>query len=53
MNDIINNSIDYYIKKGKNIEVIRRFIRLKYRISIDSAALHQRIKHLRLNYELQ
>gem|GEM_PF-1134621 len=52
MNDIINNAIDFYLRKGKRIEVIRRYIRLKYRISIDRNAFHQRIKNMQLEYEI-
>lgn len=52
MNDIINNAIDFYVRKGRKIEVIRRYVRLKYKISIDKNAFHQRVKNMRLEYEL-
>ena len=53
MNCVINDVIDNFLRKGKKIAVIRRFIRLKYRIYIDSAALKERIKSLNLEYEYE
>ncbi len=52
MNDIINNAIDFYAHKGRKIEVIRRYVRLKYKVSIDKNAFHQRVKNMRLDYEV-
>ena len=52
MNDIINNAIDYYVKQGRKIEVIRRYIRLKYKVSIDRSAFNERVKSMRLEYEV-
>ena len=52
MNDIINNAIDYYVRKGREIEVIRRYIRLKYRVNIDRNAFQERVKDMRLEYEV-
>ncbi len=51
MNDIINNAIDFYVSKGRKIEVIRRYIRMKYRINIEKNAFRQRVKNMRLEYE--
>lgn len=52
MNCVINNSIVDSIKKGRKLEVIRRYIQLKYRTSIDMRSLRERIKalNLQLNY---
>jgi len=52
MNDIINNAIDFYVRKGRKIEVIRRYIRLKYRVNIDRSAFRERVKNMRLEYEV-
>jgi hypothetical protein len=52
MNDIINNAIDFYVKQGRKIEVIRRYIRLKYRVSIDRNAFQERVKSIHLEYEV-
>lgn len=51
MNCVINNVIDTYLRKGKKIEVIRRYIRMKYRIYIDLTSIKERIKLLKMNYE--
>ena len=52
MNDIINNAIDFYIRQGRKMEVIRRYIRLKYKVNIDRNAFKQRVKNIRLEYEM-
>lgn len=44
MNCLINKTADHYLRKGKRIEVIARYIRLKYRISIENAALTKRLQ---------
>ncbi len=49
MNCLINNSLSYSLKKGKRTEVIRRYIRMKYRINMDLRSLKERIKHLANN----
>ncbi len=53
MNCVINSNIDKYLQKGKKLEVIRRYIRLKYRINIDLTSLKERIKLINLHYEYQ
>ena len=52
MNDIINNAIDSYVRQGRKIEVIRRYIRLKYKVSIDRGAFNERVKSLNLEFEV-
>lgn len=51
MNCIINNVIDTYYKRGKKAEVIRRYIKMKYRISIDTTSIRERIKSLKMDYK--
>lgn len=51
MNCIINNVIDTYHKRGKKAEVMRRYIRMKYRITIDIASIRERIKSLQMDYK--
>ena len=46
MNCLIDNALMTNLKKGKKLDVIRRYIRMKYRISIDHAAMLKRIKYL-------
>ncbi|WP_176723313.1 hypothetical protein [Roseivirga misakiensis] len=50
MNCLINETADRYLRKGRKIEVISRYIRLKYRISIENAALAKRLQLMNLNY---
>ena len=51
MNCIINNVINTYYKKGKKVEVMRRYIRMKYGINIDVASIDERIRSISLNYK--
>lgn len=51
MNCIINNVIDTYYKKGEKAEVIRRYIKMKYQISIDIASIQERIRSINMNYK--
>ena len=51
MNCVINNSITDNLKKGKKLDVIRRYIQMKYGISIDALALQERIKSMKLKLD--
>lgn len=51
MNCVINNSITDNLRKGKKLEVIRRYIQMKYGISIDALALKERIKSMNLKLD--
>ncbi|WP_017730178.1 hypothetical protein [Nafulsella turpanensis] len=51
MNCVINSSIIDHIRKGKKLEVIRRYIEMKYRISIDMESLKERIKLMNLKLD--
>ncbi len=48
MKDLIDDIAKRYLVKGKRLEVIRRYIRMKYRINIDSSALLNRVKSFNL-----
>ena len=48
MNCLIDNALKQYVSKGKKPDVIRRYIRLKYRITIDRAVMLERIKALKI-----
>lgn len=52
MNCVINNSIVDNLKKGKKLEVIRRYIEMKYHTNIDLSALKERVKamNMKLDY---
>lgn len=49
MNCLIDKSLSYSLKKGKKAEVIRRYIRMKYRIHMDLKSLKERLKYLANN----
>jgi hypothetical protein len=44
MQDVIGKIIATYARQGRKLEVLRRYIRIKYRIHLDSEALQNRIK---------
>jgi hypothetical protein len=50
MNCVINNSIVDNLKKGKKLEVIRRYIEMKYRVNIDAESLKERIRMMNLKF---
>lgn len=45
MKGIIDQIIKIGIKKGKSIQVIRRYLKIKYNISTSINVLKKRIKH--------
>ncbi len=52
MNCLIDNALQRYLKKGKPIDVIRRYMRLKYHINIDIESLKNRIRRNKIQYDL-
>ncbi len=48
----INNTIDQSLKKGKRMDVVRRSIRMRYRVSIDATAFKERIRPIGVHYNL-
>jgi hypothetical protein len=50
MNCLINNAIGTNLKKGRKVEVISRYIRMKYRVTIDNFSMARRMQKLKLNY---
>lgn len=50
MNCLINETVDRYLRKGRRIDVIARYMRMKYRVSIESSALTKRMQLMKLNY---
>lgn len=43
MTCIINAAITQYLSKGKRLEVIARYLKMKYKISIDPNVLRKRV----------
>ena len=53
MDCLIDNVITrWYIKKGKKVEVIRRYIRMRYGIMMDVQSIQKRITKLTPDYRL-
>lgn len=46
MNCLIDNTINRYAAKGKRAEAIKRYIKMKYRINIDTEAIKKRLQNL-------
>ena len=42
MSCIINATTQYYLAKGKRLEVIARYIKMRYKISVDLSVLRKR-----------
>lgn len=47
MNCLIDKTINRYAAKGERAEAIRRYIRMKYRINIDTEAIKKRLQNLK------
>jgi len=50
MNCLINETVDKYLQKGKRVDVIARYMRLKYRLKVENSVLRKRAAVLKLNY---
>lgn len=42
MNCVIDSLINHQLKKGRKIDVLKRYLRMRYRIKIDELALMKR-----------
>lgn len=49
MNCLINDTIRRYKNKGRKVEVIARYLQMKYRVAIDAAVLKKRMSTLEVN----
>ncbi len=47
MNCLIDTTINKYYTRGKKVDVIIRYIRMKYRISLDPEVLKARLKEIK------
>ena len=52
MNCVIDNVISMYLPKGKKLDVIKRYLQMRYRIHMDMASLKERIRAKRMNFEM-
>ena len=46
MNCLIDSALQFLVNRNKSLKVIRRYIRMKYKINIDERALEQRLLKL-------
>jgi hypothetical protein len=51
MNCIIDNTLIKALQKGLKLEAVRRYIRMKYGISIEQAALKRRLQMMKHELE--
>lgn len=52
MNCVINTIMHNHLHKGAKIEAIRRYLKMKYNISMSSQAIKERIRMLQMKYEM-
>ncbi len=52
MNCLIDNVLIKYLKRGKPIEVIRRYMQWRYRVNIDIESIKERIRAHQGNYKI-
>lgn len=50
MNCLINKTIYSHLRKGRKLEVIARYVKLKYRVNIDKLSIQKRLQQLDLDY---
>lgn len=46
MNCIIDNTINHYYRQGKKASVIKRYIKMRYRINMDLASINERLRQI-------
>jgi len=48
--DLISQTLKtYFLKKGKNLRVVQRYLSIKYRLQIEEKILQKRLTNLTLN----
>lgn len=48
--DIISQTLrTYFVEKGKTLQVIQRYLRMKYRLAMDEKLLEKRLQNLTVN----
>lgn len=50
MKDLVNEIITSYYSKGHKVEVIKRYLQMRYHINIDLEALRNRIEKKKLSF---
>ena len=49
MNCLINETIDRYLRRGRRVEVIARYLSMRYRVSIEASALTKRMQLINIS----
>ena len=48
--DLVTETLKtYFFEKGKNLQVIQRFLRMKYNLVVDENILNKRVQNLLVN----
>jgi len=50
MNCLINKTIYSHLSKGRKLEVIVRYVKIKHRVNIDKSSIQKRLQMLNLEY---
>ena len=50
MKCVVNQTIYDQIKKGESLEAIKAYVKEKYNLTIEIAALRRRLRHLTLDF---
>jgi DNA segregation ATPase FtsK/SpoIIIE-like protein len=50
MEDLVTKALRmYFIKKGKSLKIIQRYLRIKYNIVVDEKILKKRVRNLSIS----
>ena len=49
MNCLINKTIYSHLRNGRKLEVIARYVRMKYRVNIDEVSIQNRLQQFDLS----
>jgi hypothetical protein len=50
MNCLINKTIYSHLRKGRKLEVIARYVKMKYKVNIDKVSIQKRLQIHDLKY---
>lgn len=50
---IVDNVLASTLKKGKRLDIVRRYLRMKYHVHLDAAAIQSRLKSLKIDSDLR
>jgi len=53
MKCLINTIMNNHLNSESKVEAVKRYLKMKYNITMSSEAVRERIKMLEMNYELK